>query len=95
MGRALRRRAVYLRVPSRGEVMTGFAEFVKNNSTECRLCKFFNEHPDVNADIDIVLSNGKPPHHFRLISNFLLKSFGETFSADYVQKHYDRHKEKA
>jgi hypothetical protein len=72
-----------------------FAEFVEYNTTECRMCIFFKSNPDIEKDIDGVLENGKPPKHFSLISKFLEKNYGQSFSVDYVQKHYDRHKEKA
>lgn len=72
-----------------------FAEFVEANGVECRLCKFFAKNPQVELDIDGVLDGGKPAKHFSLIAGFLAKDYDVTFTADYVQKHYDRHKEKA
>jgi hypothetical protein len=72
-----------------------FAEFVDANGVECRLCKFFAKNPQVELDIDSVLDSGKPAKHLSLIAAFLVKDHNVTFTADYVQKHYNRHKEKA
>jgi hypothetical protein len=71
-----------------------FAAFVEAHGTECRLCKFFTSNPRVESDIDGVLDKGKPAKHFSLIAAFLEKEHDVLFTADYVQKHYDRHKEK-
>ena len=69
-----------------------FAEFVEKNSTECRICKFFKKNPSVEQDIDDVLDSGKPLRHFSLIASFLAKDYGQSFTVDYIHKHYERHK---